>query len=99
MSKWVNNDKFEQFKNKKKEEKSKPDENVGGGFFLKWKNPQMGTQDKPKVYKVRLLPDKNQDFYLKYFYHFFQTEDNKTYYIILSVLKQTAWINSVLGAL
>lgn len=41
----------------------------------------MGTQDTPKVYKVRLLPDKNQDFYLKYFYHFFQTEDKKTYYI------------------
>lgn len=41
----------------------------------------MGTQDTPKVYKVRLLPDKNQDFYAKYFYHFFQTEDNKTYYI------------------
>lgn len=41
----------------------------------------MGTQDTPKVYKVRLLPDKNQDFYVKYFYHFFQTEDNKTYYI------------------
>lgn len=41
----------------------------------------MGSQEVPKVYKVRLLPDKNQDFYVKYFYHFFQTEDNKTYYI------------------
>lgn len=41
----------------------------------------MGSQETPKVYKVRLLPDKNQDFYLKYFYHFFQTDDGKTYYI------------------
>lgn len=40
----------------------------------------MGTQDQPKTYKVRLLPDKNSDFYKKYYYHFFQDGD-KTYYI------------------
>lgn len=82
MSKWVNNEKFEKFKNQKKEEKSKPDQKSGGGFFKIWRNPQKGTQDKPKTYKVRLLPDKNGDFYFKYFYHFFQTEDEKTYSIL-----------------
>jgi len=41
----------------------------------------MGTQEDPKTYKVRLLPDKNGNFYFKFYYHFFQTEDKKTYNI------------------
>ena len=78
MSKWVNNEKFEDFKNQKKgESDEKPNT---GGFYLKWENPKMGTQEQPKTYKVRLLPDKNQDFYKRYYYHFFQSDD-KTYYI------------------
>jgi len=83
MSKWINNKKFEKFKESKKEEKANAsDDNGTGNFFLKWKNPTPGTQDSPKEYRIRLLPDKNQDFYTKYYYHFFQTDDKtKTYYI------------------
>lgn len=40
----------------------------------------MGTQEKEKVYRGRLLPDKNGDFYFKYFYHFIQIGD-QTHYI------------------
>ena len=81
MSKWVNNDKFKQFVNQKKEEKANEEsKSTGGGFFLKWQNPKMGTQTDERTYKVRLLTDQNGDFYLKYLYHFIQTED-KTYYI------------------
>lgn len=80
MSKWVNSNKFEEFKNKKREEKDSNDSSQVGGFFLKWNNPKMGTQEKEKVYRGRLLPDKNGDFYFKYFYHFIQIGD-QTYYI------------------
>ena len=81
MSKWVNSDKFKKFVNNKKKEKENEPTNVGGGFFLKWTNPIMGTQDTPKIYKIRLLTDKNGDFYKKYYYHFFQSGE-KTYYIL-----------------
>lgn len=35
MSKWVNSNKFEEFKNKKREEKDSNDSSQVGGFFLK----------------------------------------------------------------
>lgn len=41
----------------------------------------MGTQEKPKTYKLRLLPDADGDFYVKYYYHFFQDESNNSHYI------------------
>ena len=40
----------------------------------------MGTQDVERVYKGRLLPDKNGDFYFKYLYHFFKSGE-RYYYI------------------
>lgn len=78
MSKWVNTDKYKSFVNDKKEEKV--NDSPENSFFEKWENPKMGTQDEPAVYRVRLLPDKNGDFYKKYYYHFFQS-DEKTHYI------------------
>ncbi|MFW6046535.1 MAG: hypothetical protein ACOCP4_01950 [Candidatus Woesearchaeota archaeon] len=81
MSKWINNEKFKDFVRKKKEEKSnEPKNNNTNTYYLKWQNPKMGTQDTPKVYKGRFLPDKNGDFYFKYLYHYFKSGD-KTYFI------------------
>ena len=77
-SKWVNQDKFKEFMTEKKEEAEKPDK-IGGGLFLKWKNPVMGSQEHEKTYKVRLLPDKNGGFYKKYFYHFFKSGEQSNY--------------------
>lgn len=41
----------------------------------------MGTQQKPNTYKIRLLPDKNGEFYKKYFYHFYYTGEDKPVYL------------------
>ena len=79
-SKWIDNKKFREFVNQKRKEKNEKPDPVGDGYYLKWRNPQMGTQTKAKVYKIRLLPDKDGEFYKKYFYHFFQTNE-KSYYI------------------
>lgn len=78
MSKWVNTEKFEQFAKQKQQEEEK--QGNGGGFYSKWPNPAMGTQDKPQIYKIRLIPDKNGDFYKKYFYHFFKSGDKANYF-------------------
>ena len=77
MSKWLNKDKFKDFANKKSSEAPKE---TTDGFVLKWKNPTMGTVDKAKEYRVRFLPDKNSNFYMKYFYHHFII-DEKHYFI------------------
>jgi hypothetical protein len=39
----------------------------------------MGTQDKAKVYRGRLLPDKQGQFYKKYYYHFFKSGEKASY--------------------
>lgn len=39
----------------------------------------MGTQEQERVYKGRLLPDKNGDFYFKYLYHFFYIGEKAKY--------------------
>jgi hypothetical protein len=41
----------------------------------------MGTVDKAKEYRVRFLPDKNSDFYTKYFYHYFII-DEKHHFVV-----------------
>ena len=80
MSKWVNKDKFKQFVQEKKQEANDVKDAPAGNFYPKWKTPTMGTQEKPKIYKSRLVTDPNGDFYLKYRYHFFQSGDS-SYYI------------------
>lgn len=77
MSKWIKSDKFKDFVEKKSTEQPREQQ---GGFVSKWKNPVMGTVDQAKTYRVRFLPDKNSDFYLKYCYHYFVI-DEKHYFI------------------
>jgi hypothetical protein len=78
MSKWLKKDKFEEFATKKQNE-AENESNVGGGFALKWKNPEMGTVERAKEYVIRFLPDKNSNFYEKYFYHGFTSGDKFQY--------------------
>jgi len=72
MSKWINKEKFKQFQKGKAEEK---DEKKSGGINrseLVWKTPEKGTDSRPKVYEGRFLPDKDGEFYKKYYYHMFK---------------------------
>lgn len=79
MSKWIKEDKFKDFANKKASEA--PDEDKNTDYNLKWRNPTMGTVEKAKNYRTRFLPDKSSDFYKKYFYHYFVI-DEKHYFVM-----------------
>jgi len=73
MSKWVNKEKFEDFKKERERDKKEKPDNIT--YARRYPNPKMGSHDKPKEYHVRLLTDPNQDFYKKYHYHMFQSGD------------------------
>jgi len=73
MSKWVNKEKFEDFKKERESDKTEKPDNIT--YARRYPNPKMGSHDKPKEYHVRLLTDPNQDFYKKYHYHMFQSGD------------------------
>jgi hypothetical protein len=73
MSKWLNKEKFEKFKNERMND-NEPVNDIQ--FARKWPNPKMGTQSKPKEYVVRLLPDTEGEFYKKIKYHMFKSGEN-----------------------
>lgn len=69
MSKWIDENLFNQFVEQKAKEADKP---AGPRRSeIVWKTPERGTPDKPKVYEGRFLPDKKGNFYMKYHYHMF----------------------------
>lgn len=72
MSKWIKSDKFKEFANKKAVEAPEEKDN---NFILKWRNPVMGTVEKAKEYRIRLIPDPESEFYLEYHYHYFVIDD------------------------
>jgi len=74
MSKWVNTDKFEDFKNERANDDSDTKDSVD--YARTYPNPKMGSNKKPKEYHMRLLSDPNQDFYKKYHYHMFQSGES-----------------------
>jgi len=73
-SKWIKKDLFDQFvEEKQNEEASKKPTSRRSDMV--WQTPTMGTQDKPKVYEVRLLPDPKGQFYKRFYYHGFKSGD------------------------
>ena len=81
-SKWINGDLFNKFQEQKKNEKDKPQ--GGGGLRrseLAWKNPEMGTVDRAKIYVGRFLPDPKGQFYKEYQYHMFKVGEQWTFFL------------------
>jgi hypothetical protein len=74
MSKWVNTEKFEEFKNERQNDTSDQKNNVT--FARKYPNPKMGSLNSPKEYHVRLVPDTKGSFYKKIYYHMFQSGES-----------------------
>lgn len=74
MSKWVNTEKFEQFKEERANDNTEKKSDVT--FARKYPSPKMGTQSKPKEYHMRLIPDMKGNFYKKIFFHMFQSGEN-----------------------
>lgn len=74
MSKWIDKSLFENFVNEKESEKEK---NTSGVRRMEkvWPTPEAGTEDKPKVYEGRFLPDVKGKFTKQYFYHMFKMGD------------------------
>lgn len=79
MSKWLKKDAYDMFAQNKKEEVDSVDTTQQNSFYRKWKNPQMGTQERAKEYTVRLLPDPNEGFYKNYKYHGFMSGEKFQY--------------------
>lgn len=73
MSKWVNASKFEEFREERAEDNSQP---TAPRFGRKWPNPKMGDQSKPAEYHLRLVPDKDGEFYKKFHYHMFKSGES-----------------------
>lgn len=71
MSKWVNTEKFEQFKDERSNDVS--DKKKDTPFARKYPNPVMGTNSTPKEYHLRLIPDMSGNFYKRIHYHMFQS--------------------------
>ena len=83
MSKWLKNKEklFSQFKEQKKQENEKQSAGPRRSDIV-WKTPDRGTQEKPKVYQLRLLPDKQGNFYKSYYYHMFKNNQNKWMFVL-----------------
>jgi hypothetical protein len=71
MSKWVDEEKYNDFAGKKEQEKEKQESGEGQQGFAKKFRPSMGSAEKPKEYEIRFLPDTDGRFYEEYFYHGF----------------------------
>ena len=80
MSKWLKKEDYEMFADQKaKEAENQPEQT--GGFYKKWTNPKMGTVEKAKEYKIRLLPDPVKGFYKEYLYHGFMSGEKFKYFL------------------
>lgn len=79
MSKWINKDLFNDFREEKKKEE---DNQTFFGESLREKifKIDKGTDTKPKIYEGRFLQDKNGKFYVKYYYHYVELEDGRKIY-------------------
>lgn len=77
MSKWLDTEKAKQFMNRLKED---TEEQSGSGEFIssRW-TPEKGTADKPKVFELRFIPDPQQLFYKRIFYHMFKVGESWKY--------------------
>jgi len=73
MSKWISKDLFNDFQKEKKAEADKPNDYGMRRSDIIWETPVKGTQEKPKTYEGRLLPDIDGGFYKKYSYHMFKS--------------------------
>ena len=78
MSKWVNTEKFEEFREERVEDKQ---QESTPRFGRKWPNPKMGDQTNPAEYHVRLSPDPDGEFYKKYHYHMFKSGEQWNFII------------------
>jgi len=81
MSKWLRKDDYDDFANQKAKEAENNKDDSSNHFFRKWKNPQMGTVDRAKEYKIRLLPDPVKGFYKEYMYHGFRVGEKFKYFL------------------
>jgi len=81
MSKWINQELFEQFADEKEKEKEAPQKaGVRRSDFV-WETPAKGTDSVAKVYTGRFLPDPNGIFYKQYYYHMFRSGEKWVFII------------------
>ena len=79
MSKWMKN-KEKLFKTFKEEANREKNNNRNETV---WKTPEKGTQENPKIYKLRLLMDKNDNFYKSFHYHMYYSKNTEKWVFVL----------------
>lgn len=83
MSKWVDDSKFKNFRDKKKNEEDTSKDFGNDRLDCVWKTPEKGTADRPKIYEGRFLVDPDGVFYLKYLYHMFKHSSGEGWHFSL----------------
>ncbi len=79
-SKWISKNLFENYvEEKQKEVSEKP--NTMRRMDYVWPSPSMGTEQKPKIYEGRFLPDQRGKFTKKYMYHMWKSGDKWIFYL------------------
>lgn len=78
-SKWINNELFNKFVEKKEQEQETSSKTFIKKSEVVWTNPSAGSATQPEVYEGRFLPDPNNEFSGKYYYHFWKTGDKWHY--------------------
>ena len=75
MSKWIDKDLFDKFREDKIVEREQQIQQGDGvnRMNVVWRTPEKGTTEIPKVYEGRFLPDPTGKFYMKCYYHMFQS--------------------------
>lgn len=79
MSKWINNDLFNKFVEKKEQEQTSSNNSFMRKSEVVWQNPSAGSATQPEVYEGRFLPDPNNEFTGKYHYHMWKSGDKWHY--------------------
>ena len=84
MSKWLKGKEklFNQFKEEKKQEQEQQQAGPRRTDII-WPTPVKGSQEKPKIYELRLLCDKNGNFYKTFHYHMYKSPVTQKWVFVL----------------
>lgn len=81
MSKWINKEAFEKFQSQKKQEADNQQFSDTKRSDIVWQTPEKGTEQTPKVYEGRFIPDADGEFYKKFYYHMFKSGEKWAFII------------------
>jgi len=79
MSKWINKELFEKYVENKEKEAVETNKSFVRKSDVVWQNPTAGTVAQAEIYEGRFLPDPDNIFSSKYFYHMWKAGEKWNY--------------------